>query len=633
MMIEHVHSPRSLRAMSPEDLSGLAKEIRGFLVDRVCRTGGHLGPNLGVVELSIAIHRVFDSPRDRILWDTGHQTYVHKILTGRAGGFDRLRRRDGLSGYPSRAESEHDLVESSHASTALSYADGLAKADHLTGRADRAVVAVVGDGSLTGGVAWEALNNIAALKLPMIIVLNDNGRSYAPTVGGLADHLGALREARPGPNLFETLGLTYLGPVDGHDLAATETALRKAREIGGPVVVHCVTVKGRGYGHAEHHKPDRHHAVPVTDPVSGKPSAPHRTSWTEVFGDEIVAIGARRSDVVAISAAMVEPAGLGRFQERFPGRLFDVGIAEQHAVASAAGLAMGGLHPVVCVYSTFLNRAFDQLLMDVALHDCPVTLVLDRAGVTGDDGASHNGMWDLSILNIVPRLAVAAPRDGGTLRAELREAVATADGPTALRFPKGPVGPDHPALYTVHGIDVLHEDADPEVLVVSVGAMAGTSLTAAGLLHGHGIGTTVVDPRWVKPVNPALVAMAARHRLVVVVEDCGRAGGVASAVAQTLADAGVGVPVRGAGLPQRFLDHGSRTEVLDEYGLTPHDVARQIAEAVTHLEPAADVTRLEPADVTQLKPTTDLTRLEPAAPPAGDQPLPALAAGASGKGN
>ncbi|MEO3813439.1 1-deoxy-D-xylulose-5-phosphate synthase [Sphaerisporangium sp. B11E5] len=580
-MIERIRSPLDVRAMPPEDLPTLAGEIRDFLVDRVCRSGGHLGPNLGAVELSIALHRVFDSPAEPIMWDTGHQAYVHKLLTGRAAGFDRLRRRGGLSGYPSRAESEHDVIENSHASTALSYADGIAKAARVSGRQPRPVVAVVGDGALTGGMAWEALNNIAASRLPVVIVLNDNGRSYAPTIGGLADHLSALRGARARCSLFEELGIRYLGPVDGHDIAAVESALRTARENGGPVVVHCLTTKGRGYDHAERHELDRHHAVPVTDPATGRQAAQRRRSWTDVFADEIVRIGAERPDVVAVSAAMVEPAGLHPFQRRFPERLFDVGIAEQHAVTSAAGLALGGLHPVVCVYSTFLTRALDQVLMDVALHRCPVTFVLDRAGVTGDDGPSHNGMWDLSILNVVPGLAMAAPRDGRTLRAALREAVAIDDGPTAIRYPKGAVGPDLPAVDTVNGVDILHRDADPDVLFVSVGAMADTCVRAARLLSEHGIATTVADPRWIKPVNPALTGLAARHTLVVTVEDCGRSGGFGSALTLALRDAGVTVPIHCIGLPQRFLDQGLRAEVLEECGLTPQQIVRNVAGTMT----------------------------------------------------
>jgi 1-deoxy-D-xylulose-5-phosphate synthase len=622
-ILETVDGPGDLRRLDAEQLGRLAGEIRDLLVEKVSRTGGHLGPNLGVVELTIALHRVFDSPRDRIVWDTGHQAYVHKILTGRRDGFDQLRSAGGMSGYPSRAESEHDLVENSHASTALSYADGLAKANKLKGSRD-AVVAVIGDGGMTGGMCWEALNNIAAAKdRPVIVVLNDNGRSYAPTIGGFANHLHKLRTSRTyerflswgksvtlrtpvigGPvfdglhaakqglkdilvphTVFDGLGLKYIGPVDGHDIAAVEYALHRARHYGESVVVHCITRKGNGYAPAESHDLDRFHAVGRIDPrTGGSVGGPGAPSWTSVFGAELTAVGGERRDVVAITAAMLEPTGLGPFSRAHPDRVFDVGIAEQHAVTSAAGLAMGGLHPVVAVYATFLNRAFDQTLMDVALHRLPVTFVLDRAGVTGDDGASHNGMWDLSILHAVPGLGVAVPRDGQRLRELFREAVAVDDGPTALRFPKGPVEADIPAVGTVGGMDVLRREGEEDVLIVAVGAMARNALDAAELLGGQGIGTTVVDPRWVKPVDPALAPLAARHRLVVTVEDNGRAGGAGSAVAQALSDAAVDVPVRTLGIPQDFLDHGKRAAILDAIGLSPAGIAAQAAAALAGTE-------------------------------------------------
>ncbi|KWX00365.1 1-deoxy-D-xylulose-5-phosphate synthase [Carbonactinospora thermoautotrophica] len=626
-LLDRIRGPHDLRGLSPEELRQLAQEIRDFLIHHVCRTGGHLGPNLGAVELTIALHRVFDSPKDRILFDTGHQAYVHKILTGRQEGFARLRQKGGLSGYPSQAESEHDVIENSHASTALSYADGLAKAFALRGVRDRHVVAVIGDGALTGGMAWEALNNIAAAKdRPVIIVVNDNERSYAPTVGGLANHLATLRLTRGyerflewGKNvlnrtpvvghplyetlhgvkkgikdiiapqgMFEDLGLKYFGPIDGHDIEAVESALRRAKGFGGPVIVHCITQKGRGYPHAENDEADRFHAVRVIDPETGRPLSESAPDWTSVFADEMARIGAERDDVVGITAAMLHPVGLHKFAQAFPDRVFDVGIAEQHAVTSAAGLAMGGLHPVVAVYATFLNRAFDQVLMDVALHRCGVTFVLDRAGVTGDDGPSHNGMWDMSILQVVPGLRIAAPRDAATLRAELREALAVEDAPTVVRFPKGTVGPDIPAVDRVGGMDVLRRPAEPEeepdVLVVSVGAMAQTCLDVADRLADQGIGVTVVDPRWVKPVAPELVTLAARHRLVVTVEDNGRVGGVGAAIAQALRDANVPTPVRDFGIPQRFLDHAKRPEILAEIGLTAQDISRQVVEAVARLD-------------------------------------------------
>jgi 1-deoxy-D-xylulose-5-phosphate synthase len=636
-MLENIRSPRDLKALPDGRLDELAADIRHFLVQAVARTGGHLGPNLGVVELTIALHRVFDSPADRILWDTGHQAYVHKILTGRQD-FSKLRSKGGLSGYPSRAESEHDVIENSHASTVLGWADGLAKANEVRHRSDH-VVAVIGDGALTGGMAWEALNNIAAAKdRPLIIVVNDNERSYAPTIGGLANHLATLRttdgyerflswgkqllqqtpvvgrplyeslhgakkgfkDAFAPQGMFEDLGLKYLGPIDGHDIAAVESALRRARRFHGPVLVHCLTEKGRGYPAAEQDEADRFHTVGAMDPLTCAPLAPSAgPSWTSVFGDEMVRIGAERPDVVAITAAMLQPVGLAKFAEAFPDRVFDVGIAEQHAATSAAGLATGGLHPVVAVYATFLNRAFDQVLMDVALHNCGVTFVLDRAGVTGVDGASHNGMWDMSILQVVPSLRIAAPRDADQLRAQLREAIAVDDAPTVVRFPKETAGEAVPAVGRVGGMDVLHTPAGglgEDVLLVAVGALAGACLSAADLLAGRGIGVTVVDPRWVKPVDPELPGLAARHRLVAVVEDNGRAGGVGSSVAQALRDAGVDVPLRDYGIPQQFLAHAKRGEVLADIGLTPAEIAGGIGAALTRIDARAAVPAVRGGD-------------------------------------
>ncbi|MBC9713668.1 1-deoxy-D-xylulose-5-phosphate synthase [Streptomyces sp. TRM66268-LWL] len=613
-ILETIRGPRDVKALAEEELAELAEEIREFLVHAVARTGGHLGPNLGVVELSIALHRVFDSPVDRLVWDTGHQSYVHKLLTGRKD-FSKLRGKGGLSGYPSREESEHDIVENSHASTALGWADGLAKAAQVRGDGGH-VVAVIGDGALTGGMAWEALNNIAAAKdRPLIIVVNDNERSYAPTIGGLANHLATLRttdgyerflawgkevlqhtpvigqplyeslhgakkgfkDAFAPQGMFEDLGLKYVGPIDGHDIAAVESALSRAKRFHGPVLVHCLTEKGRGYEPALAHEEDHFHTVGVMDPLTCEPLAPSNgPSWTSVFGDEIVKIGEERPDVVAITAAMLHPVGLGAFAERFPDRVWDVGIAEQHAAVSAAGLATGGLHPVVAIYATFLNRAFDQLLMDVALHKCGVTFVLDRAGVTGVDGASHNGMWDLSVLQVVPGLRIAAPRDAAQLRAQLREAVDVDDAPTLVRFPKESVGPEIPALDRVGGMDVLHRGAGEDVLLVAVGVMAPVCLKAAELLEGRGIGCTVVDPRWIKPVDLALPELASTHKLVAVVEDNSRASGVGSAVAQALQDAEVDLPVRSFGIPDQFLAHAKRGEVLADLGLTAVDIAGRI---------------------------------------------------------
>jgi len=625
-LLETLSGPRDLRELAPDQLPALASEIRDLLIETVSRTSGHLGPNLGVVEVTIALHRVFDSPVDKIVFDTGHQSYVHKLLTGRVAEFGTLRQRGGLSGYPSRAESEHDLVENSHASTSLSYADGLAKAYRLRGETDRTVVAVIGDGALTGGMAWEALNNIAVAKdSRLVIVVNDNGRSYQPTIGGLANHLTTVRMNQRYENvldyikttltrapvvggplygtlhgmkkglkdvlqpqvLFEDLGLKYLGPIDGHDEQAVEHALRRARDFGGPVLVHVITRKGFGYQLAEDNEQDRLHQVPAAAPAGAAPGVP-KQSWSEVFGDALAGIGARRPDVVAITAAMLHPTGLAKFAAAYPDRVFDVGIAEQHAVTSAAGLAMGGLHPVVAIYATFLNRAFDQVLMDVALHRLPVTLVLDRAGVTGPDGASHNGMWDGSILQVVPGLRIAAPRDGSRIAELLAEAVAVNDGPTVVRFPKGDVGAETEAIGQVGGMDVLARPAGPgptDVLLVGAGPMAVMCLATAGRLADQGIRVTVLDPRWVKPVDPALAGAAAQARLVATVEDNGVAGGFGDAVCRLLRDADVRTPVRTFGIPQRFLDHGSRNEVLDAVGLAPQHLARQITEAVARLDP------------------------------------------------
>ena len=634
-LLERITGPEDLKELSQDQLDILAAEIRDVLVETVTRTSGHLGPNLGVVELTIALHRVFDSPKDKLVFDTGHQAYVHKLLTGRYGEFHTLRQSGGLSGYPSRAESEHDLVENSHASTSLSYADGLAKAYRLRGEHDRTVVAVIGDGALTGGMAWEALNNIAiARDSKIVIVVNDNGRSYQPTIGGLASHLAAIRVSQRYENvldlikttvtrtplvgqplygalhgakkglkdflqpqvLFEDLGIKYVGPIDGHDEPMMELALRKAAEYGGPVLVHAITRKGFGYPLAEQNEEDCLHQVPAAPAkpagqaaAAAAPAAPKR-DWTDVFAEEMVAIGARRPDVVAITAAMLHPVGLGPFKAAYPDRVYDVGIAEQHAMTSAAGLAMGGLHPVVALYSTFLNRAFDQLLMDVALHKLPVTVTLDRSGVTGPDGASHNGMWDGSILQVIPGLKLAAPRDGSRIAELLNEAVRVSDGPTVVRWPKGKVGQEAEAVGKLGGMDILAlpaAGAAKDVLLLGAGPMAVTCVEVANRLRDHGIGVTVVDPRWVKPVNEAVVAAARQHRLVAVVEDNGRAGGFGDAVSRLLRDRDVDVPVKTFGLPQAFLAHGSREQILDAAGLSPQHLARQLTEAVASRGPAS----------------------------------------------
>ncbi|MEU4872174.1 1-deoxy-D-xylulose-5-phosphate synthase [Streptomyces sp. NPDC021608] len=637
-LLTRIRGPRDLDRLSPEELDQLAGEIRTFLVDAVSKTGGHLGPNLGVVELTIALHRVFESPKDKVLWDTGHQSYVHKLLTGRQD-FSRLKMKGGLSGYPSQAESEHDVIENSHASTVLGWADGLAKANQILDRDDH-VVAVIGDGALTGGMAWEALNNIADGDRPLVIVVNDNERSYAPTIGGLANHLATLRTtdgyerflargkdllertpvvgrplyetlhgAKKGlkdfiapQGMFEDLGLKYVGPIDGHDIEALESALARAKRFGGPVIVHCLTEKGRGYQPALQDEADRFHGIGPIHPDTGLPIKASGADWTSVFGDEMVQLGKERQDIVAITAAMLQPVGLKKFADAFPERIYDVGIAEQHAAVSAAGLSAGGLHPVFAVYATFLNRAFDQVLMDVALHRCGVTFVLDRAGVTGTDGASHNGMWDMSILQVVPGLRLAAPRDADQVRAQLREAVQVEDAPTVVRFSKGAVGPAVAAVGRVGGMDVLRESGTdtPDVLLVSVGALAPMCLEIATLLDRQGITTTVVDPRWVKPVDEAMAPLAERHRVVVTVEDNSRVGGVGSTIAQALRDVGVDVPLRDFGIPPRFLDHASRAEVMAEIGLTAPDIARQVTGLVSKLDgrygsAASDVDSVESA--------------------------------------
>lgn len=636
-ILESIAHPRDLNELSDAQMVSLAQEIRDFLISNVSQTGGHLGPNLGVVELTLAIHRVFDSPRDSVVFDTGHQSYVHKLLTGRQD-FSTLRQQGGMSGYPSRAESVHDIVESSHASSSLSWADGISRARKINGENDRHVVAVVGDGALTGGMTWEALNNIAADKdRKVVIVVNDNGRSYAPTVGGLADYLASLRPAidhvrthqkyeasmswgkkllqdsnaagqfvykglhaaKKGikdwwtpQGLFDDLGLKYVGPVDGHNEKAMETALTAAKNYGGPVIVHAFTEKGRGYAPARAHQADQFHAVGVIDPETGiSVDTPSGKSWTGVFGEEIAQIADERADVVAVTGAMLIPVGLQKFADKYPERVVDVGIAEQHAVTMAAGLAFGGLHPVVAIYATFLNRAFDQLLMDVALHKAGVTLVLDRAGVTGPDGASHHGMWDLSILQVVPGLHLAAPRDAERLREELREALAIDNAPSVLRYSKGTVGPEVKAIERLYdGVDVLArishdmpdagQDPQTDVLIVSVGAMSELALDVATRISAQGITSTVVDPRWVLPVPRSIIQLASHHRIVIVIEDGVRSGGVGSRIRQELRAAGVDTALNEVGLPVEFLDHGTRAQVLERVGLTAQRVSQDVVEQV-----------------------------------------------------
>ena len=619
-LLQSITKPSDLRNLSATQLVELSAEIREYLVNTISSTGGHLGPNLGVVELTLAIHKVFDSPHDRIIFDTGHQSYVHKMITGRSD-LSNIRTKGGIAGYPQRSESEHDVVESSHASSSLSWADGISRAYKLTGQGDRAVVAVIGDGALTGGMAWEALNNITDDNdRKLIIVVNDNGRSYAPTIGGLARYLNNVRTepmyrkmykssrkffsrfGLPGRMLFSTvrgagkgllgtfapksmfpnLDIKYIGPIDGHDLEAMEQALRQAEKFAAPVIVHAITQKGRGFTLAEEDIDDQFHAVGQIDPSTGKSlESSTGPSWTSVFSDEITKLASANEKIVGITGAMLIPVGLKKFSDNFPERVFDVGIAEQHAVASAAGLAFGGLHPVVAIYATFMNRAFDQVLMDVALHNAGVTFVLDRAGVTGPDGASHHGMWDLALLQIVPGIEIAAPRDAVTLREELAEALKVSDKPTVLRFPKGAAPTDIAAVRRLEdGVDVLSEAPSKDVLIVSVGAMANVALKVSELLAAQGIGATVIDPRWVVPVRQGVIDMAKNHRLVVTIEDGVRVGGIGTRIRQDLRSAQVDTALSELGLPDEFLEHASRAQIFERVGLTAQSIAQEIVAQV-----------------------------------------------------
>ena len=616
-MLESIKSPADVKALDSAQLISLSEEIRQFLIEKVSKTGGHLGPNLGVVELTLAIHRIFDSPRDVVLFDTGHQSYVHKILTGRAADFDGLRQRGGIAGYPNRSESEHDVIENSHASTALSWGDGISYGFAQTGQTDRHVVVVVGDGALTGGMSWEALNNIAATEVRnLIIIVNDNERSYSPTIGGLATYLSTLRVTRgyerfldwgkdvlhktpvigtpiyetlhgvkkgikdivAPQGMFEDLGLKYMGPIDGHDISAMEKALQKAKVFGEPVLIHAITEKGRGHKPAMDDEAEKFHAVGIVDPATGAPLSKSATSWTKVFSEELIEIAREREDIVAITAAMLGPTGLAAFEKEFPNRTIDVGIAEQHAVTSAAGMAYAGLHPVVALYSTFLNRAFDQLLLDVALHKAGVTFVLDRAGITGDDGPSHHGIWDLALTGIVPTMHVAAPRDASRLREVLREAVTISDAPSMVRFPKGAVQSDIPAFERRNGIDVLYRGESADVLLVSIGAMAAIAVEAASMAYREGVGVTVIDPRWVKPLPSAIVTIAQRYKSVVVLEDGIKHGGIASSISEMFRDAGLTTPIHSIGIPLEFIEHSKRSEIMNDLGITAQNIARSIVE-------------------------------------------------------
>ena len=622
MLLEEISGPQDLKELGSSDLDRLCEEIRERLISAVARTGGHLGPNLGVVELTVAMHRVFDSPRDRIVFDTGHQAYVHKMLTGRAERFDSLRQHGGMSGYPSRGESEHDIVENSHASTGLSYALALATARELRGEGGK-VICVIGDGALTGGMAYEALNNIGQRQPEMIIILNDNGRSYAPTVGGIAENLGQLRlspkyerakgaaghtlrqlpvvgESAYGAakrmkdslkqlvspiSIFETLGLKYGGPIDGHDIRALEKAMSDASAYRGPVVIHVVTDKGHGYAPAVGDEVDKFHGVSSFDPSSGtfssKPAA-----WTDVFGEALVEAAEADDRIVAITAAMASSTGLLPFAARFPERFFDVGIAEQHAVTFAAGLAMQGMRPIVCIYSTFLQRAFDQVTCDVALHRLPVTFVLDRSGITGDDGASHHGMLDLAYLRLIPGMIVSSPSSPDELRRLFATALAH-DGPFAMRYPRGSA-PDAGSAplrpLEIGTMSVIRQGTD--VALLAVGKMVGVATAAAEALQSEGVSCTVVDARFIKPIDPDIPELAARHRAVLTIEDGTAIGGFGDAVLEALAEAGLSVPLRRLGLPDRFIEHGAQALLLHKFSLDAEGIAEAARELLRAHRPS-----------------------------------------------
>ncbi len=632
MILPLIETPADLKSLSYEQLDELSQEIRSFIVETVTTTGGHLGSNLGVVELTLALHRVFNSPEDALLWDTGHQAYVHKLVTGRRYGFKELRQAGGLSGYPNRDESEHDWIENSHASTVLSYAHGLATAFELRGElaghgGDRKVIAVVGDGALTGGMTYEALNNLGHSGRRVVIVLNDNGRSYAPTVSQLSSSLtslrlhptyvqarerlrhvlrelpgvgevaytgvhgltSALRELVSPHTFFEALGIRYAGPIDGHDIAAVEQALKNASEWDGPILVHVLTQKGRGYAPAEEDEVQRLHDYKVSSTTT-QPDAVAMvpTSYTDAFSRQLVAEAADDDRIVALTAAMPGPTGLLPFQARFPERFIDVGIAEQHEMTSAAGMAMGGLRPVVAVYSTFFTRAFDQAYYDVGMHKLPVTVVLDRAGITGDDGASHHGVLDMALCLSIPNMTVFAPSCVEEVSTMLTTAL-TLEGPSSIRFPKTP--PVALDGATGSGLEARSlRTGDLSVCLLGVGKMVERCLRAAEILDDKGINATVYDVRVVSPPDLSMLEDARTHALVVTVEDGTRIGGagafLSDALSTTSGDA-VCPPIEILGIPRTFLDHGRPDDILSALGLDAEGIAAQVQTAYRRLRGSA----------------------------------------------
>ncbi len=603
-LLDQINDPADLRALTYEQLDELSEEIRTFIVDAVTRTGGHLGSNLGAVELTIALHRVLHSPDDVILWDTGHQAYVHKLLTGRRKGFDELRQAGGMSGYPSRSESEHDWIENSHASTALSYAHGLSAAFKAAG-ANRRVVAVIGDGSMTGGMAYEGLNNLGHSSSDVTIVLNDNGRSYAPTVSLLSDSLvkirsnpiymarqrklesftetlpfvgpaayaglrawkAAVREAFEPKAFFEQLGVRYMGPFDGHDICSLEQALLNAAEFDGPVVLHVLTTKGRGYAPAENDSVKNMH-----DTSEMKPG-----SYTDAFSKAMVELGDAYDDVVAITAAMPDSTGLLPFRDRFPDRTFDVGIAEQHAVTFATGLAMGGLRPVFAVYSTFLTRAFDQVNLDVGLHGQPVIFCLDRAGITGDDGPSHHGVLDLVLMSKVPNMTILCPSSYQELKQMLFDAYTLDAGPVCIRWPKTSAIQRQPSEVGSGLSARKGRSGNGDVCFIGVGKMFNIAIDAADILAREGIEATVWDPRAARPLDPEMIENAAGHRLVVTAEDGYREGGIGSAIADQISDR---TTVQILGVPTRYLPHAKPDAILATLGLDAEGLASTARDVV-----------------------------------------------------